>query len=130
MAIEKRKIHKVKIKKILIFLVVVFVLFSFIFLLINFIIANRQLPDPEKLLTRNINLSTKIYDRSGKILLYEIFNEERRTLIKISEIPQIVIDSTIVAEDREFFKHQGFNLKGMIRAFSVNLLKGRAIQRS
>ena len=128
MAIEKRKIHKVKIKKILIFLVVVFVLFSFIFLLINFIIANRQLPDPEKLLTRNINLSTKIYDRSGKILLYEIFNEERRTLIKISEIPQIVIDSTIVAEDREFFKHQGFNLKGMIRAFSVNLLKGRAIQ--
>ena len=127
---EKREIRKIKIKtiKFLVLLIVVFVLFSFIFLLINFIVVSRQLPEPGKLLTRNIKLSTKIYDRSGKILLYEIFNEERRTLIKISEIPQSVIASTIVAEDREFLKHQGFNLKGMIRAFLVNLLKGRVIQ--
>ena len=114
--------------KIIIFGIVFLIFAGFLFLLINLVIASRQLPDPSKLLSRNINLSTKIYDRSGKNLLYEIFKEERRTLIKIEEVPQNVIWATIVAEDREFFKHQGFNLKGMVRALLVNIFQRKPIQ--
>ena len=125
---EKRKIKGKTILKIFVFLIVFLVAASFIFLLVNFIIASRELPEPGKLLTRNINLSTKIYDRKGETMLYEIFNEERRTLIKFSDIPKSVINATIVAEDREFFKHQGFNLKGMARALLVNIFQGKPVQ--
>ena len=53
--------------------------------------------------------TTKIYDRTGERLLYEIHGDKNRTLIKLEEIPEIVKNATIAIEDQQFYKHQGFN---------------------
>lgn len=86
-----------------------------------FIYFSRNLPDPSNLEDRVITESTKIYDRTGKIILYDIHGEERRTVIPFEEIPQSVKDATIVSEDRDFYKHKGIDFKAIIRAAWLNL---------
>lgn len=82
---------------------------------------SRDLPNPNKLLTRAIPVSTRIYDRTGKNILYEIHGDQQRTLITLEDIPQNLISATIVAEDRGFYTHKGFDFKGMIRALLVDV---------
>ena len=50
-----------------------------------FAFVSRDLPDPNTLTERQIRQTTKIYDRTGEHLLYEIFGEENRTLVKIQK---------------------------------------------
>jgi len=109
-----------------------FVFFLFLLIVIfgffSLILVERNLPDPDRLLQRSIPQSTRIYDRSGKVLLYEIFTQERRTLVSLSDIPQNLIYATIVIEDKDFFHHKGFSLKGIIRALIVDALHLRKVQ--
>lgn len=86
------------------------------------------LPDPTNFGQRILNQSTKIYDRTGKVLLYEIHGEEKRTFLPISEIPDYVKKATIAIEDAEFYQHPAFNWKSLIRAILVNLKEGRFAQ--
>lgn len=88
---------------------------------------SRDLPDPNALLTRNIAQSTKIFDRSGETLLYEIHGDEKRTLVKIEDIPDIMKQATIAVEDRDFYNHHGIYWRGLVRAFVVNTLQGRRV---
>lgn len=93
--------------------------------------ATRSLPDPNTLTTRSVAQSTKIYDRTGETVLYEIHGDENRTLVKLSEgfckddsalevdpngIPLYAIQASITAEDRAFCKHRGFSVRGILRA--------------
>ncbi|NQU82815.1 MAG: hypothetical protein HQ539_02600, partial [Parcubacteria group bacterium] len=55
---------------------------------ITFIWFFKDLPRPEKFAEGEITQSTKIYDRTGEIILYEIFGEEKRTIIPFSSIPE------------------------------------------
>lgn len=80
----------------------------------------KSLPNPSYLTSRDIPTTTKLYDRNGK-LLYEIYADENRTPIKLANVPQIVKDATIAIEDREFYKHQGFSIRGILRALVHNL---------
>src|SRR3989344_3511514 len=64
-----------------------------------------QVPSPEQLSNRDIASATKIYDRNGD-LLYDIYKNENRTPIKLAEIPNVVKQSTIAIEDKDFYKHQ------------------------
>lgn len=86
--------------------------------------ASRDLPAANKLIERDIPLSTKIYDRTGKVVIYDVHGEEKRTMINLTDIPDYAKEATITAEDRMFYTHHGFNLKGMIRALLTNLLHG------
>src|SRR3989344_6250531 len=58
---------------------------TFIAIFLFFII--KDLPSTEALGSRQIFESTKIYDRTGEVLLYEIHGEEKRTIIPFEEIP-------------------------------------------
>lgn len=80
----------------------------------------RNLPDPVTLDKRDISATTKIYDRNG-ILLYEIYTEQNRTPVKLSDIPQIVKQATIAIEDKDFYHHNGVSLRAIIRALYHNL---------
>lgn len=82
----------------------------------------RELPDPNRLTERTVSQSTKIYDRTGEHLLYEIHGAQKRTLISLSDIPNHVKQATLVSEDRDFYEHRGFSLRGILRAAVVNVL--------
>lgn len=100
------------------------------FILVTFLSAfayyARQIPDPETIITRRISETTKIFDRTGKTVLYNIHGEEKRTIIPIEEIPEIVKLSIIATEDVNFYLHRGLDLKGVIRAAITNI-QSRAI---
>jgi 1A family penicillin-binding protein len=88
----------------------------------------KNIPDPQLIENRQVAQSTKIYNRTGEILLYEIHGEEKRTIIPFEEIPEHVKQATIAIEDAAFYEHPAFDWKSMIRALVVNLLKGKIAQ--
>jgi 1A family penicillin-binding protein len=100
---------------ILAFLILISILFYFVIL--------RGLPSPQNLTTRQIEVSTKIYDRKGN-LLYKIYKDKNRTVISLDQIPPHVRLATLAAEDAEFYDHPGFSLRGISRAFFANLRSG------
>lgn len=88
----------------------------------------KSLPNPERVTNRSIAQSTKIYDRTGTILLYEIHGEEKRTIVSFNDIPQTIKQATLSAEDIHFYQHSGLDFKGILRALFVNTLRGDITQ--
>ena len=74
-----------------------------------------DLPSAQDFAKAPLALSTKMYDRSGKELLYQ-FEEERRDTVKIDDVPQVVIDATVAAEDKSFWTNPGVDVLGIARA--------------
>lgn len=72
--------------------------------------------------------STQIYDRTGKVLLYDVYGEKKRTEIPPEEIPDFVRQATISIEDESFYRHPAFDWRGIVRALTVNLIRGRVAQ--
>ncbi len=96
--------------------------------IILFWFGNIQIPDFRSLDERKIQSSTKIYDRTGKILLYDIHENVKRTNIPFSEMGAYIKNSTVAVEDSEFYQHGGIRVKSIIRAVFVNLLHGKFSQ--
>lgn len=115
-----------KLKRLLVFVLWVFILGG-ASMLCAFAYYAKDLPSPEKIKERQIIQSTKIYDRTGQVLLYDIHGEEKRTIISFDKIPQHVKDATIVAEDDNFYHHFGLDFKGIIRA-ALSDLRGKKIK--
>ncbi len=78
------------------------------------------LPSPWKLTSWSYPVSSQIFDRNGK-LLYEIYTEQNRTPIKLSDLPDYVKWATISSEDKDFYRHHGFSWRGIARA-SFNIV--------
>lgn len=95
---------------------------AIIFVLLTVIFFATQIPSPQDLTNRNIAQATKIFDRN-KELLYDIYEEENRTPIKLSEIPEFVKQATISIEDKDFYKHGGFSITGIIRSMFLLITK-------
>jgi 1A family penicillin-binding protein len=115
-----------KAKKFLLFLLF-FLGFIFIFFIFIFIWYIRDFPRPEFFQERHLPLSTKIYDRTGKIILYEVFGEEKRTWTPLSKIPAHLKNAVIAAEDSNFYSHFGVDFKGIVRAILEDLKIGKPI---
>ncbi len=96
----------------------------FIFLIIALPLMSFGLPSPDKVVRRE-GFSTKILDRNGKSL-YDIFEDERRTPIKIDEIPLYLKQATIAIEDKNFYNHSGFDILGTLRGVSRLFTRGYA----
>ncbi len=88
----------------------------------------KDLPSPTKLNDRQVVESTKIYDRTGEHLLYEIHGEEKRTSIPLDQMSDIVRAATISAEDQEFYQHHGVQFKAVARAAIYDVLGRNASQ--
>lgn len=117
--------------KNLVLLAIALGLFGGLVVLAMFAWYSKDLPDPGTLLDRTVAQATKIYDRTGEHLLYEIYGEENRTIVKMQEgfckddegfatdpngIPLFIAQAVLTAEDRAFCEHNGFTFKGVFRA--------------
>ena len=120
MAKKKRKRTALKI------ILGVFLFFVFCFLFL-FIYYAKDLPRPEVFTERPFILPTKIYDREGKVLLYQIYGEEKRTVVPLSQVPDNLVKAVIAAEDANFYHHFGLDFKGILRAILRNVKIGEPI---
>jgi membrane peptidoglycan carboxypeptidase len=69
------------------------------------------LPSTSNLSTARLPLSTRIYDRTGTVLLAEIHQgSERRHVVPLKEVAPAMQQATIAVEDRSFYQHGGLNL--------------------
>ena len=128
--IKKKKPLKNKIplfKKILPKFIIL-LLFGGMFTIVLFAYYSKDLPNPNKIIDRSISLSTKIYDRTGEELLYEIHGPENRTLIQLEELPDYVKNATIAIEDKNFYEHKGISLLGIIRGQIIPRIQGKRSQ--
>ncbi len=94
----------------------------------GFFYVTYNLPNAEEITQRKVVESTKIYDRTGQVLLHEIHGEEKRTVIPFEQIPDFVKYATVGIEDNAFYSHPAFDWRGILRALTVDLLKGRVVQ--
>jgi membrane peptidoglycan carboxypeptidase len=83
---------------------------------------SKDLPDPGKINNRFIAESTKIYDRTGEHLLYEVHGEEKRTQIAFNEMPDVLKYATISLEDQDFYNHHGIKLTSILRSIFKDII--------
>ncbi len=87
----------------------------------------KDLPSPNKINARTIAQSTQIFDREGN-LLYEIHGDKKRTLIDFDQMPQYIKDATVAIEDKDFYRHHGFDIRGIARAGLYNITHKQKMQ--
>src|SRR5947209_14564092 len=81
------------------------------------------LPSTSNLSTARLPLSTRIYDRTGTVLLAEIHQgSERRHIVPISAVNPTMRQATVAVEDRSFYQHGGLNLPRTLQAAFEDLV--------
>lgn len=80
------------------------------------------LPKIKNFGSRNLPQSTKIYDRTGKVMLYDFHGSVRRTAVNLDEISDYMKKATIETEDKDFYSHKGFSVSSILRALKSDLL--------
>ncbi|HSX44771.1 MAG TPA: transglycosylase domain-containing protein [Candidatus Saccharimonadales bacterium] len=94
----------------------------FVLLVGAFAYFRKDLPNIADISGKNIGGSVRYYDRSGKVLLWEDVNGVKRIPVKNDDISPYIKDATVSVEDKDFFHHGGFDIRGIIRAALNNLL--------
>src|SRR3989338_2101892 len=117
-----KRIWTIQTFKALVMLFLWLFVIGIIMLLSFFLYLQRTLPDPESIATRKVGESTKIYDRTGEVLLYDIHGEEKRTVIPWEQIPDTIKEATLASEDSDFYNHKGLDLRGIARAFFKDIV--------
>ena len=95
-------------------------LFSFIIITIYLLILSTNLPSISELNRYNPEQVSKIIS-ADNIVIKKLYTH-KRDMVDISNIPQHLINALIVMEDREFYLHNGINIKSTIRALIVDIL--------
>lgn len=98
--------------------------FLFLSALFLFWISTFQIPDLHSFEERKVTESTKIYDRTGTVVLYDVFENTKRTIISFEKISRNIKNATVAIEDAEFYQHHGIKITSIIRAILANLGTG------
>ena len=80
-----------------------------------------KIPDFNKFEERRVDQSTKIYDRTGEVLLFDVHKNIKRRVIPFGEISRDLKNAAVAIEDAEFYQHKGIKPSSILRAFLVNL---------
>ncbi len=86
-------------------------------------VSTFTIPDLGSFDARRVEQSTKIYDRTGKILLYDVHENVQRTVIPIENMSRNIKNATVAIEDAEFYQHIGVRPMAFLRALFVNIAK-------
>ena len=109
------------------FLVSFIIVVSFILVLIGagaLWIALTPTPDIATFSNREVSQSTKIYDRTGKVLLYDYGKDMRRSAVPLSDISPYIQKAAIAIEDSSFYTHGGVRFSSILRAMITDILGG------
>ena len=82
------------------------------------------LPNLDNFDERQVAQSTKIFDRTGKVILYDVYGQYKRTVIPLDQISDFSKKATIAIEDKNFYTHHGVEISSIFRAIKNNLLQG------
>ncbi|MEK7527823.1 MAG: transglycosylase domain-containing protein [Patescibacteria group bacterium] len=72
-----------------------------------FVWFSKDLPSPIKVVRRE-GYTSRIYDRNGE-LIYDVYKDAKRTPVLWEDVPEFFKKATIAVEDKEFYKHRGFD---------------------
>ncbi len=92
------------------------------------VIAFTPTPDISSFADRQVDQSTKIYDRTGQVLLYDYNRDARRDVVPLADISPNAIQAAIAIEDSSFYEHGGIRLTSIIRAIFVDAFGGSLAQ--
>jgi penicillin-binding protein 1C len=89
---------------------------------------SQTLPSFQEIAAQKISQSTKIFDRTGTVLLYELSGNGQRAVAPLNQIPQTLKDATVAIEDQNFYHEPAFDPRGIARAVWVDLTTGSLAQ--
>ena len=90
-------------------------------------VSTLEIPDLSAFEERRVLQSTKIYDRTGEILLYDLNQDVRRTIVPFEEMSQYIKNATVAIEDDQFYNHIGIDFMAIIRAAISNFSQGNLL---
>ncbi len=82
------------------------------------------IPDFQSFKDRKVVSSTKIYDRTGQVLLFDVHSNVRRAVIPFDLMGINIRNATVAVEDAEFYQHKGIRPKSILRALWHNVIRG------
>ncbi len=88
--------------------------------------VSANLPPVDRLLRYQLPVATRVYADDGSLL--GEFYTEKRYLVAIAQIPPVVLQAFIAAEDANFYQHNGVDVLGIARAMLANLTAGGVVQ--
>ncbi len=89
--------------------------------------SSLKIPDFNSFEERKIVNSTKILDRTGDVVLYDVNKDIKRTSINFSEMGDKIKNATVAVEDSEFYNHNGIRVLSIIRATVLAKLTGKKV---
>jgi penicillin-binding protein 1C len=116
--IKKYKKNRKLFKNIILLCAGIFILAAGVIIVL---LSSLKIPDFHSFKDRKVVNSTQIYDRTGKILLYDIHQDIKRTNILFEQMSLNIKNATVAIEDSEFYNHGGVRVTSTIRALFSNL---------
>jgi 1A family penicillin-binding protein len=90
-------------------------------------VSTLNLPDLSAFEERRVEQSTKIYDSTGEIVLYDLFQDVKRTVVSYDHISRHIKNATVAIEDDTFFEHNGIRPLAILNAILDNLKGGNLL---
>ena len=90
-------------------------------------VSTLEIPDLSSFEQRRVLQSTRIYDRTGQVLLYDLHQDVKRTVVPYENISQNIKNATVAIEDDTFFTHSGIRPLSIIRAILTNIRGGKPL---
>src|SRR6187399_2844827 len=128
---NRRDLHSVKSNyfrfglKVLMGVTVISLLVGYAFVC-SFLYLEPTLPTITAMKNNELAVPLRVYANSGELIAQ--IGEQRRNPVRYEQIPEIVKNAFIAAEDDQFFEHHGFDWKGVVRALYVNATSGGVSQ--
>ncbi len=111
-------------KKLILAGLILFFVFTGLFLLW---VASFEMPNLDNFSERQVAQSTKIYDRTGRVVLFDVHGEVTRTVITLDQISDYAEKASIAIEDSNFYNHNGIEPKAILRAILTNITEGNLL---
>jgi len=92
-------------------------------MLAGYIYISREIPTFDSVRDYHPFVASKVVAADGSVVGQ--FYRERRTVVKMDQIPRVLVQAVISAEDKDFYKHPGFNFFALARAAVIDALSGR-----